>query len=171
MCIVFVFGESAQVVVTIAHDGLIGCQIGVPGAVFGIPDRAQGLLAEVISAAVALRIVVTVLITELEIHLTEDGFAVGDAGTVVPVLRGGVVIATGDVCGVVCQLIEIHQCIVDRLATAIAPVTIELEGDVTALSVEFAVELQHTAQVLRVAVTDIVLHAVVLHDTEGKEFG
>ena len=170
MCIVLVFGVSAQVVVTITRDGLIGRQVGVPGAIFGIPDWAQRLLAEVVGGSIALRIVVTILITELEIHLTEDGLAIGDAGTVVPVLRGGVVIATGDISGVVCQLIEIHQCIVDRLTAAFAPVSIELNGDVTALGVEFAIELQHTAQVLRVAVTDVVLHAVVLHDAEGQEF-
>ena len=101
MCIVFVFGVSAQVVVKIALDGLIGSQVGIPRAIFRCPDRTHGLVAEVVGAAITLRIVVTVLITELEIDLTEDGLAIGNAGTVVPVLGGGVVIATGDVAGVV----------------------------------------------------------------------
>ena len=169
MSIVAILGESAQIVVTITLNGLIGSEVGIPCAIIRCPDGTYWRIAEIVGATIALRIVVTVLIDELEIDLTEDWLAIGEAGTVVPVLGRGVVIATGDVAGVVLILIEHHNSIVDRLASAIAPVTIELEGDVTACGAEFAVELKHTAQVFGVAIADVVLHTVVLHNAEINE--
>ena len=170
--IVLVLRESAQVAIEIGFDGLIGLQERIPGAVVGFPPGGRRYdlgLAEVVGAAVALRIVVAELIDELEIDLTEDGLAVGEAGTVVPVLRRSEVIAADEVGGVLGELVELHEAVADGAAFAIAPVAVELEGDVTACGAELTVELEHTAEVLGVAVADIVLIAGVLDDTQTDE--
>ena len=168
MGIVLIFGETAQIAVEIGSDRLIRSQVGIPRAVFGCPVQSvdgDNCIAEVVGGTIALCIVEAVLIRELEIDLTEDGLAIGDAGTVVPTLRGGDAIAAGIDRRVGGQLIVLQEAVVDRLAGTFVPVAIELEGDVTACVAELTIELQHTSYVFRVAVADIVLGAVVLHKT------
>ena len=113
--------------------------------------------AEVVGGAVALVVLVLILIAELEVDLAEDGFAVGRTKAVAPVLRGGLTITLNNLRRVSKQLVITQIAIGDALTGTIAPVSIDLEGQVTTSGTEFAVELQHTTHILRIAVRHIIL--------------
>ena len=149
MCIVFVFRETTQVAIAIGVDRLVRLQIGIPRAIFGLPEITDDSrhITEVVSTAVVLGVVIAELVDKLQIYLTEDGLAIGDAGTIVPVLCRSETIAARVVRGVLCQLEEAHVTIVDRATFSLAPVTVELKGQVTTCRTEFTVELEHSTQI------------------------
>ena len=173
MDVVLVFGESALVEILIGIE--VGdtemAEIAVPRTVIGIPGIELGQAAEVVGAAVALLVTILVLVTELEVGSGEDGLAVGEAGAVVPVLGGGDGVAVDGVASDDARLEVVDVAVADGAALAVAPACIQLDGDVAAIIAETAVELQHTVQILRVAVGDALLVAVVQDDALADERG
>ena len=130
----------------------------------GIVDTCQ-----TIGSTIALRKAVLVGIAELQVHLTHDWLAVGHSGAIAPSIlrRHTVTVGLFDRVArakIVHQLEHLREVIAHRLAPALAPVTIQLQGDVTSLVIQTSVELQHTTEVLRFIIADTILLTEVPHE-------
>ena len=162
MGIVLVVGVTAQRLVLIGLkriDELI--QISIEIAIGGIDVREVDT-EEAIGLAVALGIAVLIAITELQVNLTGNGLAIVHANGVAPIVLRCEVVTVGNRRIRIGEKIDVV--VGHRLAGAFTPVGIELDGDVTTVIAETAVELQHTTQVLRVAIVDTIAYTVVLDD-------
>ena len=161
--VVPIFRHTAQVSIDVLVDGIselgqIPVEIAVGRLYAHVIDIRQ---AERLT--VAMRIAVPVTVAELQIDAVGNGLAVVCAQRIAPVVLRSQVIAVLD--GRVVHGVQIDVVVRHRLAGALTPVGIHLQGDVTASVVQTAVVLQHTAQRLRVAVVDGILDAIVLDDT------
>ena len=107
-----------------------------------------GGVAEIVGSAIALAVLILILVTELEVDLTEDGLAVGETGTIAPIGGWCHTIAADGLYRVRRKLVIAQIAVSDALAGSIAPVTIELECDVTAIGTEATIELEHTPHIL-----------------------
>ena len=95
------------------------------------------VIIEAIGLAVALGIAVLIAVAELQIHLTGNRFAIGCAHRVAPVVlrRHGVTVGNGRID----HRKQVDIAVGHRLADALAPVSIQLYGNVTAVVAQAAV--------------------------------
>ena len=107
-----------------------------------------GGVAEIVGSAIALAVLILILVTELEIDLTKDGLAVGETGTIAPIGGWCHTIAADGLYRVRRKLIITQIAVSDALAGSVAPVTIDLECEVTAIGTEATIELEHTSHIL-----------------------
>ena len=130
----------------------------------GIVDTCQ-----TIGSTIALRKAVLVCIAELQVHLTHDRLTVGHSRTIAPAIlwRHTITIGLFDRVArtqIVHQLEHLREVIAHRFAPTLAPVTIQLQGDVTPSVVQASVELQHTTEILRGIIADTILVIEVPHE-------
>ena len=141
-------------------------KIGIPITILGL-DIHKIYVCQTISLTVTLGITILVGVAELEIDLTEDGLAVSGTDTIAPAVFRCHIITIGDRR---VQRIKQEDIVVrHRLAHALTPVAVQLDGDVPAVVVQTTIELQHTTDVLGVTVADTVLHIQVLDDVLANQ--
>ena len=121
------------------------------------------VIIQTIGLTVALGIAVLIAVAELQVHLTGNRLAVGCAHRVAPVVLRRHVVTVGN--GRIEHRKQVDIAVGHRLADTLTPVTVQLDGDVTAVITQTAVKLQHTTQRLRVAIVDTVVQLIVLDDT------
>ena len=115
-------------------------QLVVPAAILGSDaEEVESQLAEVVGAAVALRVLIFILVRELQVGLGEDRLAVRSLHAVVPVLRRRHGVAVGQVVGL--GTVVIHRIVGERTAHALTVVARQSQGDVAPRAAQSAIDL------------------------------
>ena len=124
-------------------------------------------MAEVIGLAVALVLVVTQLVVDLQVGTLPERFAVEGTEHVAFVVRWGGVIAGGEVGGVltgyVLHAVQINLIVRGIAVLAVAHAALNAQGDIAASRVQPAIELQHGPCVFVLAIGEAGAMVVVDH--------
>ena len=156
--------RSVEEVVKMVADGR---EPGIPVAVSGGDVRKDVLrqMAEVVSLAVALVLVIAQLVVCLQVSPLPKRLAVGGAEHIAAVVGRGCVVAGSVVGGVATGLVldEIEVDVVVRgiLVLAVASAGFDAEGYVASMRIQTAVELQHAPRILVAAIGEAGVLVVV----------
>ena len=174
MDVVLVLREAAQIFVKVALVGVVqAVEVVVPASVLGreAVEEVLAQVAEVVGRAVALGVFVLELVAELQERRLEYRLAVGGSDAVVPVFLRREIVAVGLVGGVLPCLVErfvqVHVVGAQAVALAVAVVAAQAQCHVASLAVEPAVEHEHSANALGLAVGYAALPARV----DGQPLG
>ena len=122
-------------------------------------------MTEVIRLTIALVLVVAQFVTRLQMSTLPERFTVGCIHHVATIVGRCGVVAGREIGGVLSGLVldteEVYFVVRDILLLVIACTSLETDGDVTALRVQAAEELQHTPGVLVLAIREAGLSVVV----------
>ena len=159
MCIVLIFRETALGVI------LLKCyarhsQITIPTTILRC-QAAEVTTQHIKGLAITLLITETIGVAELQVGTTPNWLAVACAGTIAIVRRRCDIPAVCLIRGVGCH--QFNDIVRKRLAVTLTVVTVQHQGKVAARIVQLSVNLQHTANVLRIAVANAVRFLIVLN--------
>ena len=158
MSIVLILGVTAQVLVEVIVER---CEFTDPWIPFTIDryDAFKGILAEVteiVGLTVALVLVVSQLIVELQMSALPERLAVVGTEHIAAVVAGGGVVPGGEESGVVAclvlHLIQVHLVIGSIPVFVVTHTAFQTQGDIAPFWIQTSVELQHSPYVFVLAI-------------------
>ena len=149
-------------------------EIAVPASVGRRQTRKEAFtkIAEIIGVAVALAIIISELVAQLQESGPPKWFAVGGLGTVAVVACRGETVAVGLIGGIeterVSHHIQMHGISGKTSHVSLAVAAIHTESEIAATAAQPPVVLQHTTQAVAAIVTDTIVILHVHYQTVGS---